>query len=93
MSWPREVLPSELNYSARAVSRSQPGLRDTTRVASGDPVMWREILMENRTALLPALRELRDAAEEMIFALDTGDGALLQARLEEARNLRHSRYP
>lgn len=68
------------------------GLRDTTRVASGDPAMWREILMENRDALLPALQDLRNSAAEIISALETGDGALLQARLEEARHLRATRY-
>ena len=33
------------------------GLRDTTRVASGQPDMWAEILIENRAALLDPLRE------------------------------------
>ena len=33
------------------------GLRDTTRVASGNPEMWAEILIENRAALLEPLRE------------------------------------
>jgi prephenate dehydrogenase len=55
--------------------------------------MWREILMENREALLPALRDLHHAAGEVISALETGDGALLLARLEEARRLRATRYP
>ena len=33
------------------------GLRDTTRVSSGNPEMWAEILTENREALLGPLRE------------------------------------
>ena len=33
------------------------GLRDTTRVSSGNPEMWAEILTENREALLDPLRE------------------------------------
>jgi prephenate dehydrogenase len=82
-----------LRSDPRAADYAAGGLRDTTRVAAGDPVMWREILMENRDALLPALRDLRAAAEEMIAALETGDGPLLQARLEEARRLRQTRYP
>jgi prephenate dehydrogenase len=43
------------------------GLRDTTRVAAGNPEMWTEILAENRDAILPtlheALRELRQITE------------------------------
>jgi prephenate dehydrogenase len=77
---------------AAASQYAAGGLRDTTRVASGDPAMWREILMENREALLPALRDLRNAAGEIISALESGDGALLQSRLEEARHLRATRY-
>ncbi len=69
------------------------GLRDTTRVASGDPSMWREILMENRAALLPALRDLRDAADGCLHLLEQGDGDRLFSLLEEARALRTTRYP
>jgi len=40
------------------------GFRDTTRVASGSPEMWKDIVIENRTALLRQLRafvrQLRD---------------------------------
>jgi len=68
------------------------GLQDTTRVASGDPAMWREILMENREALLPALRDLRSAADDVISSLETGDNARLLDRLTEARRLRATRY-
>lgn len=68
------------------------GLRDTTRVASGDPGMWREILLENRSAVLPALRDLRDAADAMLLALNDSDGDALTGMLEEARNLRALHY-
>jgi prephenate dehydrogenase len=33
------------------------GLRDTTRVAAGNPAMWTEIIAENRDAILPTLHE------------------------------------
>lgn len=77
--------PDMARYAAR-------GLHDTTRVASGDPSMWKEILLENREALLPALCDLRDTAEELIAAMQRGDGNLLLARLEEAKRLRATRY-
>ncbi len=35
-----------------------PGFRDTTRVASGPPAMWREILRENAGAVVPAIDAL-----------------------------------
>jgi prephenate dehydrogenase len=69
------------------------GLRDTTRVAAGDPAMWREILMENRAALLPALRDLLRNAENFTAAVESGDAAQVQSLLEEARRLRATRWP
>ena len=58
-------LPHILAASAARVCLHHPadggfgggGLRDTTRVASGNPDMWAEILVENRAALLEPLRE------------------------------------
>ncbi len=58
-------LPHILAASAARVCLLDPlqgrfgggGLRDTTRVASGNPEMWAEILIENRAALLEPLRE------------------------------------
>jgi len=87
--------------AALTALRSDPGMarfggggfRDTTRVASGKPSLWCEILMENREALLPALREFRDSAIEVLEALESGNDSLLEARLEEARSLRSPRYP
>lgn len=68
------------------------GLRDTTRVASGLPSMWREILAENRTAILPALRDLHAVTGDLLEILDQGDDDRLLACLEEARQLRATRY-
>ncbi len=77
-----------------SISRySAGGLRDTTRVASGDPAMWREIMLENREALLPALRDFRDAAATLLAILENNDAASLEALLAEARDLRSTRYP
>ena len=68
------------------------GLRDTTRVASGLPSMWREILLENRQAILPALTDLHRVTGELLEILQKADEDLLLSRLEEARDLRATRY-
>lgn len=68
------------------------GLRDTTRVASGLPSMWREILMENRSAILPALRDLHRITGDLLEILTKADDDQLLACLEEARELRATRY-
>jgi prephenate dehydrogenase len=68
------------------------GLRDTTRVASGDPSMWRGILVTNREAMMPVLAEFRAQTDRLMGLLERGDGEALQALLEEAKRLRGTRY-
>jgi prephenate dehydrogenase len=58
-----------------------PGFRDTTRVASGPPAMWTEILAENRDAVRLSL----DALIEKLRALST----LLSANSPERDSVMH----
>jgi prephenate dehydrogenase len=64
------------------------GLRDTTRVAGGDPVMWAEILIENRAAIAAPLRETLDELREMLALLDSGDHENIRRWLASAKSLR-----
>ena len=68
------------------------GLRDTTRVAAGLPVMWREILLENRAAILPALADLHRFTGELLEILNKADEVKLLTVLEHAKQLRATRY-
>jgi prephenate dehydrogenase len=54
------------------------GLRDTTRVAAGNPTMWAEIVIENRNALIELLEETIGDLGEML-------GHLRDANQEKAR--------
>lgn len=49
------------------------GLRDTTRVAAGNPEMWAEIVIENREALTGLLRESIADLNEILSALENVD--------------------
>ena len=69
------------------------GLRDTTRVASGDPAMWEEILRENRTAVLQTGRLLHQKLGDLLEFLENRDHQPLRAALEKAKHLRDARYP
>lgn len=61
------------------------GFRDTTRVASGDPAMWAEIMMENREALASALQDARKEIGEMLDHLADSDKKGLQNYLAEIK--------
>jgi prephenate dehydrogenase len=64
------------------------GFRDTTRVASGDPVLWTGILMENREAVLGALADTANHLQKLRDLLTAKDADGLQAFLATAKNLR-----
>lgn len=64
------------------------GLRDTTRVAGGDPAIWIPILMENADHLIPLLEGLERASADLRGALATRDAARLGAYLARARAFR-----
>ncbi len=49
------------------------GLRDTTRVAAGNPSMWAEIVTENREALTGLVRESIADLREILASLESGD--------------------
>jgi prephenate dehydrogenase len=64
------------------------GLRDTTRVAAGNPHMWTEILLENREALLAPLREIIDDLQGLLTCIESGDHENTFKYLETAKLLR-----
>ena len=46
------------------------GLRDTTRIASSDPKMWSEIIVDNRGYILPLLAKMNQEIGDLISHLD-----------------------
>jgi prephenate dehydrogenase len=69
------------------------GFRDFTRIAAGSAEMWRDIFLSNRPAMKAELAEVRAVLDEAERALDGGDGAGLQALLEEAARFRRAWKP
>lgn len=64
------------------------GFRDTTRVASGNPPMWADILMANRQPMLAALRTCRDQLDRLTAMIEAGDRDAILALLEDSRRRR-----
>jgi prephenate dehydrogenase len=65
------------------------GFRDFTRIASSDPVMWRDICIANRSALIKVLRQFREDLRGIEAAIGDGDAEGLRqvfARAKEARD-------
>ena len=64
------------------------GLRDTTRIASGNPDMWAEILTENKEAVLAELRDNISHLNDILASLEGGDLEAVREWLAGAKKLR-----
>jgi len=56
--------------NATAFAFAGPGFRDTTRVASGQPEMWTEILRSNHTAVRASVEAMIEKLREIATLLD-----------------------
>ncbi|MBD9632689.1 bifunctional prephenate dehydrogenase/3-phosphoshikimate 1-carboxyvinyltransferase [Pseudomonas sp. PDM19] len=61
------------------------GFRDFTRIAGSDPVMWHDIFLANREAVLRILDVFRDDLDDLCEAVDKGDGQQLMGVFTRAR--------
>lgn len=64
------------------------GFRDFTRIASSDPVMWRDICIANRVALLDALQRYRADLDGLIELVQRGDAAAMERLFRDAKQTR-----
>lgn len=64
------------------------GFRDFTRIASSDPVMWRDICIANRGALLHALQRYRDDLDGLIAMVERGDAESIEKLFRDAKTTR-----
>jgi prephenate dehydrogenase len=64
------------------------GFRDTTRIASGSPEMWRDIAMANRDNLSRVLGVFIDDLREFQHALDTENVAAIEEFFRHAKERR-----
>ncbi len=61
------------------------GFRDFTRIAGSDPVMWHDIFLANREAVLRILDDFRSDLDALRSAVDTQDGHHLLGVFTRAR--------
>ncbi|MEJ2692753.1 MAG: prephenate dehydrogenase/arogenate dehydrogenase family protein [Candidatus Thiodiazotropha sp.] len=64
------------------------GFRDFTRIASSNPVMWRDICLANQSALGAMLTRFADELHELASILERGDGESLLEIFQRAKRAR-----
>ena len=69
---------------------SSGGFRDFTRIASSDPVMWRDICLTNKDAILDVIGKLQADLSEFSAMIADQDGEGLHTRMARAKQARDS---
>jgi prephenate dehydrogenase len=70
------------------LSLGGPGFRDFTRIAAGDPKMWRDVLLANRVELVEQAKVFQRSLQEMLRLAEEGDGEKLEEMIAMASLIR-----
>ena len=79
-----EALKSEV------IKFSAGGFRDFTRIAASDPVMWRDVFLSNREAVLEVLQRFQEDLFYLQRAIRWGEGDKLEDLFTRTRAIRRS---
>jgi cyclohexadieny/prephenate dehydrogenase len=74
--------------SLEVVKYSAGGFRDFTRIAASDPVMWRDIFLSNRDAVLEMLGRFSEDLTALQRAIRWGEGDALKEYFTRTRDIR-----
>jgi cyclohexadieny/prephenate dehydrogenase len=75
---------------AEVLKFAASGFRDFTRIAASDPVMWRDIFVNNKDALLEMFGRFQEDAQAMARAVRWGDTGYIEDKINRSREIRKS---
>ena len=78
----------EEHLQQEVIKYSAGGFRDFTRIAASDPVMWRDVFLNNREAVLEMLGRFSEDLTAVQRAIRRGEGDTLHEIFSRARELR-----
>ena len=73
---------------SEVIKFSAAGFRDFTRIAASDPVMWRDVFLNNRDAVLEMLGRFSEDLVALQRAIRFGDGPTLERMFTQSRAIR-----
>jgi cyclohexadieny/prephenate dehydrogenase len=76
--------------ASEVIKYSAGGFRDFTRIAASDPVMWRDVFLSNKDAVLTMLQRFNEDLTALQAAIRRGDGDLLEQWFDRTRAIRRS---
>ena len=84
------VADLEAHTQSEVIKFSASGFRDFTRIAASDPVMWRDVFLTNRDAVLEMLGRFLEDLSRLQRAVRIGDGQALEEMFTRTRAIRRS---
>jgi prephenate dehydrogenase len=81
---------SNLNEHEEIFRYSAGGFRDFTRIASSDPVMWRDVCLANSKPLVELIEQYQQELDRVAVAIRTNDGDELLRLFGRAKSERDS---
>lgn len=84
------VADLETDTKSEVIKYSASGFRDFTRIAASDPVMWRDVFLTNRDAVLEMLGRFTEDLSVLQRAVRAGDGRKLEEMFTRTRAIRRS---
>jgi cyclohexadieny/prephenate dehydrogenase len=80
----------EQHTKSEVIKFSASGFRDFTRIAASDPVMWRDVFLTNRDAVLEMLGRFLEDLSQLQRYVRMGDGPALEELFTRTRAIRRS---
>ena len=84
----RTVINNDNKLKDEIIQYSASGLRDFTRIAASDPIMWRDIFIDNSENILKALDSFSENLEEIKKAIQSKNSEKLNNIFSSTRKLR-----
>ena len=78
----------ETDLKNDVIKFSASGFRDFTRIASSDPIMWRDVFLNNSDAVLEMLQRFNEDLSDLQKAIRKKDGDKLHSFFSRTRSIR-----
>ena len=76
------------NIKSEVIKFSASGFRDFTRIASSDPIMWRDIMLSNKEEIISLFEKFNDDLKQILDAIKMVDGEFLARKFKKTREIR-----
>ena len=78
----------EEDIKSDVIKFSASGFRDFTRIASSDPVMWRDIMLSNKDEIILLFEKFNNDLKQILDAIKKDDGEFLVKKFKKTREIR-----